>query len=388
MSVARFNMAHRSYTEHTVTLERIRAVAKELGVHVATMMDTGHSIVSTGPLKTPDVQLHEGSQVRIITDREIEGDATTISCNDRKLSDHVDIGDTLLVDDGSLTLKVSGVGPHIIDTVAMNALRLTPRKKLVVLGKPSPISAQSATSDITTWAGPNKVDIVVVPGLLTKKDAVALRQSLGSYRPLIFGKVNTAESIEACTTMLEELDGVVISRRDLALSLAPEKIAMIQKFVVERCNAAGKPIFISSQILDSMVDRPRPTRAEVSDVANAVLDGTDGMILSARIEEGQFALEALEAMTRTCREAESAVIEEDLFDHLRAQVTRPLRVPNAIASAGILAAMEIRCKVLLTVSSSGNTARELARYRPKAAIIAITSTEAVANQMSVLRGVT
>ncbi|KAH0480746.1 MAG: uncharacterized protein KVP18_001833 [Porospora cf. gigantea A] len=386
MSVVRFNMAHRSSTEHTVTLERLRAAAKELGVHVAAMMDTGHSIFLTGPLKTPDVQLHQGSQVRIVTDREIEGDATTISCNHRKLSDHVDIGDTLLLDDGSLTLKVSGVGPHIIDTVAMNATRLTPRRKLVVLGKP--LSTQSATSDITTWAEPNNVDIVVVPGLLTKRNVVALRLSLGTYRPLIFGKVNTVESIEACTTILEELDGVVISRGDLALALAPEKIAMIQKFVVEKCNAAGKPTFISTQVLESMADCPRPTRAEVSDVANAVLDGTDGMILSARIEEGQYALEALEAMTRTCREAERAVIEEDLFARVRSHVTRPIKVPNAIASAGIMTAMEIQCKLLLTISSSGNTARELARYRPKAAILAVTASEAVANQMSALRGVT
>jgi pyruvate kinase len=374
VDVVRLNFSHGEHAQHLEVMQATREIAAHLGRPIALLQDLSGPKIRIGRLKEDKpVELRNGARIAITTDESIEGTDKIISTTYEPLPRDVTPGDRILLDDGNLELRVVRASLHEVECEVVDGGWLKPKKGMNLPGVKlsTPALTEKDRRDLA-FGVKNGVDYVALSFVRQAADVTeckALIKSLGGTCPVI-AKIEKREAIDDLTAILEATDGVMVARGDLGVELSTEEVPTLQKRIIERANAAGKVVITATQMLESMVDNPRPTRAEASDVANAILDGTDGIMLSAETASGRYPVEAVETMARI------ACYTEEHYGAFRtpARVSIPTAsvVANALARVARTVAEELGCKLIIAFTESGTTAHLLSTYRPRAPVAAVT----------------
>ncbi|MGE5591111.1 MAG: pyruvate kinase [Bacillota bacterium] len=388
MSVARLNMSHGSHEEHQRRIEAVREAARATGRQIGIMLDLKGPEIRIGTFPNGQVILREG-QIFTFTVRPGVGSSTAVSVGHEGLVRDVNPGATLLLDDGNLVLEVVEVGAEDVRARVVVGGVLSDRKKINLPGASVSLPAVSEqdVADIR-FAVDQGVDFIAASFVRDAAGILSIREiveSAGS-RVDIIAKIESQQGVQNMDEILGVADGLMVARGDLGVEVPTEDVPLLQKRLIERCNAAGKPVITATQMLESMVSHPRPTRAEASDVANAILDGTDAIMLSAETATGKYPVETVRVMARIAEKAETALDYAAVLDR-RAATAHPT-VTDAISHATVTTALDLGAAAILTSTQSGHTARMVSKYRPQAPIIAVVPAERVARRLSLVWGVT
>jgi pyruvate kinase len=379
MNVARINMAHGTHDEHREVIERVRAIARSLGVPVAVMADTKGPAIRTGELKTEKIFLRQGQKLTLV-EEPVLGDETQISISYKGLSQYIRPGMKILLANGEIELGVLEVYPGQIVCEVKNSRELGERKRVSVPEVALPGIAQSDEDDIL-FAKAVGVDYIAASFIQTGLDIDHIRKLLGLTDIEIIAKIETREAARNIDDIIAASDGVMVARGDLGVELPPEEVPLLQKEIVKKCNRAGKPVIIATQMLKSMTESPTPTRAEVADVANAILDGADAVMLSEETAVGKYPVEAVRMMSRI-----AARIERSSAIYRRYETSEGT-VTEAIGESACQIADRIGAAAIIPSTTSGSTAKLVAKFRPRTPIIAVTYTERVRNKLALVWGV-
>lgn len=389
MNVARINFSHGTHSEHGKVIRRVRDCADEMGVSISILADLQGPKIRVGEMEGGSQLLKAGEYVTI-TSEDLTGSSERIPIDYPGLANDASEGNRILIDDGLLELKI----------VKKNGSDLVAR---VVVGGP-----------LKSRKGVNLPDVKLSMASLTEKDRkdldYAVRQGVdylamsfvrhandlmevtSRVRALdsdagVIAKIEKPEAVDLVDDIIEEANGVMVARGDLGIEIDSEKVPLIQKRIIEKCRIAGKPVITATQMLDSMINNPRPTRAESSDVANAVLDGTDAVMLSGETAVGDHPLEALRTMDNICRSVEGN--SSRIFGTLefRKPEWKEKQVIESLAYATVMLADNVDARAISTITHSGSTARRISKFRPRVPIIAFTESDVVRRQLSLVWGV-
>jgi len=303
-------------------------------------------------------------------------------------------GNMILCADGSLSLKVKSVGADFVMTEVMNNCKLGERKNCNLPGVKVdlPVLQEKDKEDLLKFGIPNGVDFVAASFVQSKEDVEFIRKTLGirGRSIKIISKIENEAGLENFDGIVEASDGIMVARGDLGMEIPPEKVFLAQKLMIHKCNIAGKPVVTATQMLESMTAAPRPTRAEASDVANAVLDGTDCVMLSGETAGGAFPENAVTIMRKICEEAELALEYQSQYQSLRAAMVArfgKMSQVESVCSSAVKTSLDADGPLIVALTETGHTARLIAKYRPKCPILAITASETVSRQLLSVRGV-
>lgn len=386
MNVARLNFSHGSHEEHAVRIETIRACAKGLGRNVAILLDTKGPEIRTGILEDGQITLKAGDSF-ILTTEDILGNQERVSVTYDRLPEDTYVGATILVDDGLIELHVESISGDEIHCRVVNGGILKNRKgiNLPKIATKLPGITEKDVADITFGIRMN-VDFIAASFVRKASDILQIREILEEYGAdiSIIAKIENEEGVTNAVNILEVADGLMVARGDLGVEIPAEEVPIVQKNLIAACNEAGKPVITATQMLDSMQNNPRPTRAEASDVANAIFDGTDAIMLSGETAAGKYPIESVEMMDRIARKVEaSSIYKRGRSYTAQDQVT----LTDAMAKAVTGTAQTLDAKAILTPTESGYTAISVSKYRPFCPIIAVTPYEKVVNRLGVVWGV-
>ncbi len=388
MDVARLNFSHGTHEEHAARLARLRQAAREEGRFLAVMLDTKGPEIRTGLLREEKVVLQEGARL-VLTTEEVLGDASRVTVDYPRFPQVVRPGSSVLIDDGMIALKVLEVRENEVECEVVSGGVLGARKGVNLPGVPLDLPAltEKDIADIN-FGIDHEVDYIAASFVRTASDVLAIRRLLEARDAdiHIIAKIESEEGVKNIDEIIRVADGIMVARGDLGVELPPEEVPLVQKKIIEKCNRAGKPVVTATQMLESMVRNPRPTRAEASDVANAILDGTDAIMLSGETAAGKYPVEAVKMMARIAERTEKALDYPRLLQ-ARAEVA-PRTVTDAISHATCTTALDLGAGAIITVTSSGFTARMVSKYRPQAPIIAATPSEKVCRKLCLVWGVT
>jgi len=370
MNVARMNFSHGDFPEHQTRYDTLQAVMKETGKLVAILQDLGGPKIRIGTFKNKTIMLHEDSTFTLTTD-EIEGDETKVHINYPELPKEVKKGTTIMLQDGTKRLEVQEVKGNDIITKVIVGGRLSDHKGVNVPG--ANLSVKSLTekdrADVE-FGIKNKVDFIALSFVRRASDIVELREILDKTgsKAHIIAKIETPEAVDNLDAILAVTDGIMVARGDLAIEIPAEEVPLVQKLIINKCNMAGKPVITATQMLESMVKNPVPTRAEVSDIANAIIDGTDAIMLSEETTLGDFPIEAVKLMTKVAVRIEEEVYTRDTI----AEYDESKGVTDVVCQAAVRATHSVGASLIVALTRSGRTARMLARYRPAEPILALS----------------
>jgi len=386
MDVARLNFSHGTHEEHGRVIQRLRTVAKRENRTICILQDLPGPKIRTGPLKShAPIKLETGSQITI-TPRALDGTPKMISTTFPDLANEVEPGARVLLADGLIELCVLAIDGQDVEGRVINGGELGEHKGINLPGIALSIPALTEKDKTDLEFGlKHGVDMVAVSFVRSASDVVNAKQIIAAHRediPVI-AKLEKPQAIEHLEEILEVTDGVMVARGDLGVEMPPEKVPVIQKHVIRRCAEWRKPVITATQMLESMVENPRPTRAEASDVANAVFDGSDAVMLSAETATGQYPREAVAMMAKIVIEAEHNM--RDLPPRRRDR--RSLGIAETICESIAHAAEDLKMGAIAVFTESGNTARMISKYRPKAGIYAFSHSLTVCNRMNLLWGV-
>jgi pyruvate kinase len=390
MDVSRLNFSHGTLDEHLQVLRNVREASARTSVPVTVLQDLQGPKIRVGDLGMPSVELKAGGQL-IITTEKVMGDASRVSTDFKDLPKYVHPGEMILIDDGRMRLRVVEVrNEEIVCDVVIGGV-LSAHKGINLPGVPvSSPSLMPKDLDDLEWGIRNGVDYIALSFVRTAGDIRQLRQAIRELSPVgggppVVAKIEKPQAVAHLDAIITEADGVMIARGDLGVELPPEEIPVLQKRITRKCNAAGKPVIIATQMLESMIQNPVPTRAEASDVANAVVDGADAVMLSGETSVGKYPLETVEIMGRIIR-----TVESERPEHLRLPESSHGTVADrhdALGRAACVLAEQMKAAAIVTVTNSGQTARALARYRPEIPIIAVTDSDQTLRQLGIVWGV-
>ncbi|MBZ4653863.1 MAG: pyruvate kinase [Peptococcaceae bacterium] len=387
MNVARLNFSHGSHDEHRQRIMNIRQASKELGIPVAIMLDTKGPEIRTGLLEQGKIELKAGEEI-ILTTEEIMGTAKRISISYPGLPGDVSEGVQILLDDGLIALRVKKVEGTEIHCVIENGGELGNRKGVNVPGVQInlPAMTQKDIDDITFGVQEN-VDFIAASFIRSASDVLAIRkllEDLGADIDII-SKIENHQGVMNLDEIIQVSDGIMVARGDLGVEIPAEEVPLVQKTMIEKCNIAGKPVITATQMLDSMIRNPRPTRAEASDVANAIFDGSDAIMLSGETAAGKYPLLAVQTMSRIALRAEESLNWRELIKKRALTVART--TTEAISHATCATALSLGAAAIITATKSGSTAHMVSKYRPQAPIIAVTPQEKVYRKLLLVWGV-
>jgi len=392
VDVFRLNFSHGSHEDHARTLERVRAVSRHLGKPVAILQDLQGPKIRTGPLKAgkAGVQLAVGGELTITTEGELAGDERLVSTTYPHLAEDVRPGDRLLVDDGLLELRVVATDGVRVRAQVVEGGRLGQNKGINLPGVALRAEALTEKDRLDLAFGvANGVDYVALSFVRTPGDVRTCRaemERLGRVVPIV-AKIEKPEAVESLDGILEAADGLMVARGDLGVELPPERVPVIQKDICRKALPRGKPVIIATQMLNSMIDHPRPTRAEATDVASAVWDGADAVMLSGETAAGRFPLQAVQMMDRMVRAAEAGVAQWEAKVGSLARDGGAARPPEVIAAAACEAARVAGAVAIACFTKTGETARLLARLRPGVPVVAFSPEESINRRLALHWGV-
>ena len=385
MNVARFNFSHGSYEEHKGRLDMLKAIRTELGKPVAALLDTKGPEIRLKEFKN-GVEMLEAGQTFTLTTREVEGTKEICSITYKDLPQDVHEGGTIMLDDGLIKLAIKSVSDTDIVCEVLNSGKIKTKKGVNVPGVhlSMPYLSQRDRDDII-FGIQQGFDFIAASFVRTAQDVYDIRNLLNEYDShiRIIAKIENREGVNNIDSILAAADAVMVARGDLGVEIDFTELPGIQKSVIDRSFSFGKPIVTATQMLDSMMVNPRPTRAEISDVANAIYDGTSAIMLSGETAAGDYPVEALKTMSAIAERTEN---EEHYRPQRHAEIQ--ISVSDATAHAACLTAKDVNAAAIVTVSESGNTARLLSKYRPKQPIIACVMDEQVQRQLSLSWGIT
>ena len=388
MNVARFNFSHGSYEEHKGRLDNLKAIRAELGKPVAALLDTKGPEIRLKEFKN-GVEMLEAGQTFTLTTREVEGTKEICSITYKDLPQDVHEGGTIMLDDGLIKLRITNVTDTDITCEVLNSGKIKTKKGVNVPGVhlSMPYLSQRDRDDII-FGVQQGFDFIAASFVRTAQDVYDIRNLLNEYDSniRIIAKIENREGVNNIDSILAAADAVMVARGDLGVEIDFTELPGIQKSVIDRSFSFGKPIVTATQMLDSMMVNPRPTRAEISDVANAIYDGTSAIMLSGETAAGAYPVEALKTMSAIAERTENEVHYRDnrLVDASNGQIS----VSDATAHAACLTAKDVNASAIVTVSESGNTARLLSKYRPAQPIIACVMNEQVQRQLAISWGIT
>jgi len=380
MNVMRLNFSHGDFAEHLCRVKSLRIATEKTGITAAILQDLGGPKIRIGMFKTESIVLKPGAKFTITTD-EIEGDETRVSVNYPNFAKEVEKGHIVFLHDGKKKLEVLEVkGNDVICKVLVGG---DIKGKRGVNLPDSDLTISSITEkdrkDLE-FGIKNKVDFIALSFVRHAKDIIELREILkkAKSQARIIAKIETPQAIKHIDEIISLADGIMVARGDLAIEVPAEQVPALQKMIIKKCNEAGKPVITATQMLESMIKSPVPTRAEVSDVANAIIDGTDAIMLSEETTLGDFPLEAVEVMNRVAISIESTITNHQL---LRAVLHTPLQqVGESVTASVVKTADRIGAKYVVALTNSGTSARLISRFKPNQPVIVFTPNESTFRQ--------
>jgi pyruvate kinase len=388
MNVARLNFSHDSHVEHRKRLETVRQAARELGANVAVMLDTKGVKIRTGRVEGGVARLVTGEAFTLYTDGRV-GDARGASVSYAELPDEVAPGSKILIDDGALELQVEKVETNAIVCRITRGGNLTDRKGVNLPGTflGMPVMTSENRADLV-FAVENGVDYIAASFVRGREDVREIRQVLAEHNaniPII-AKIEAAVGVQKLDEIVAEADGTMVARGDLGVEIPLQEVPLTQKKIIRTTVMNGKPVITATQMLDSMRSSPLPTRAEVSDVANAILDGTSAVMLSNETAAGKYPVEAVRTMASLALEAETGLRE---YGHLQqVAAMRTYEVTEAVSQAAITMANHLQAAAIIALTESGRTARYISKYRPRCPIFGVSHSQSVVRAFAMNWGVT
>lgn len=388
MNVARLNFSHGDFEEHGNRIKTIRQASEELGKSIAILLDTKGPEIRTGKLKEEPIELVQDEFITLTTE-EILGDKDRLSITYKDLPGDVEVGSTILIDDGLIGLTVVDIQGTEIKCRIVNGGTIKSKKGVNVPGVAIslPGITEKDANDIK-FGIEQGIDFIAASFVRKASDVLEIRELLernNATHIQIISKIENQQGVDNLDEILEVSDGLMVARGDLGVEIPAEDVPLVQKRMIEKCNRAGKPVITATQMLDSMQRNPRPTRAEASDVANAIFDGTDAIMLSGETAAGKYPVESVLTMSRIAEKAESALEYREIF--LKQSNAQQTTVTEAISQAVANSALELNAKAIITSTETGYTARMVSKYRPKAPIIAVTTEDQTLRRLALNWGV-
>jgi len=387
MNVARFNFSHGNHAEHSVRIAMVRAAAAKVKKPVAILLDTKGPEMRLGDFEEGKVTVEQGQKF-IITSREVAGTKEICSVNHKLLPKEVAAGNQILLADGLVSLMVDFVDGDDIHTTVQNTGVIGNRKRVAAPGVSvnlPPLSEQDVKDVL--FGAENGMDFIAASFIQRAADVLAIRKLLEDAKSdiHIISKIENAEGVKNIDEIIKVSDGVMVARGDLGVEIPTEEVPLVQKMIIAKCNKMGKPVITATQMLESMISNPRPTRAEAGDIANAILDGTDAVMLSGETANGDYPVEAVEIMAKISIRTEEALKYGEML-YSRGEATQRTTT-EAISHATVQVAHELNAASIITDTQSGYAARMVSKYRPKAQIVAVTPNQRVIHKMLLMWGV-
>ncbi|PWA11117.1 pyruvate kinase [Pueribacillus theae] len=388
MNVARLNFSHGNHEEHLARINNIREAEEQAGKTIAILLDTKGPEIRTGMMENGEIKLEEGKELIISMD-EVIGTPEKISVTYTGLAQDVKAGDRILLDDGLIELEVIEKSTKEIKTRILNGGTLTNTKGVNVpnvrVNLPGITEKDAEDIEFGIKYG---VDFIAASFVRRSSDVLEIREILEKNDATsihIIPKIENQEGVDNIAGILEVSDGLMVARGDLGVEIPAEEVPLVQKMLIHECNTAGKPVITATQMLDSMTRNPRPTRAEASDVANAIFDGTDAIMLSGETAAGKYPVETVETMHKIASRTEQALDYREILRNRSRESF--ITTTNAISQSVSYTALNLDASAIITATESGHTARMISKFRPKAPIIAVTSYQGVCRKLSLVWGI-
>lgn len=388
MNVARLNFSHGNHQEHKKRIDTIKEIEKELSNPIGIMLDTQGPEIRTGDLETGEVELTSGEEFTLVTDK-IKGNSKQVSVTYKNLPQELEEGSIILLDDGLIELEVKEVYKDSVCCKILNGGILGSHKGINIPDVKSNIPAltDKDKSDIK-FGIKNGIHFVAASFIRTAADVIEIRKLLKNEWAKdikIIAKIENQEAVSNIDDIINVADGIMIARGDLGVEIAAEKVPIVQKEIINKCNKLAKPVITATQMLDSMIRNPRPTRAEASDVANAIYDGTDAIMLSGESAIGKYPVESVKTMARIAEETEKSDSYKSIFANRSAHDSET--VTEAISFASCKTAEDLDAQAIITATGSGYTARMVSKNRSLTPIIATTPNDAVRHTLTLSWGI-
>lgn len=385
VDVFRLNFSHGTHEDHLKVINYVRELNEELGCKICLLQDLQGPKIRVNEME-PNIEIKRGQDL-LITTKEVLGNSQIVSTSYKKLPKDVKVGDMILIDDGKIELKVKEVRSEDVLTEVVYGGLLKSRKGINLPF--TKVSAPSLTEkDLTDleFGIKNDVDWIALSFVRKAFDIQSMRAIIDSHNSAarIVAKIEKPEALSNIDEIIAETDGVMVARGDLGVEIWMEEVPMVQKMLVEKCNRAGKPVIVATQMMESMIENPRPTRAETNDVANAVMDGADALMLSAETASGKYPLEVIRSMVRTVASVEK---NPKIYYHFRpVDKNSPYYIHDNFVLAACKLAKDVGAKAIVGMSQSGYTAFQSSAYRPNANIFVFTSNASLLNKINLVWG--
>ena len=388
MSIARLNLSHGDRQQHAIAADRVRKVANSIGVPVGIMVDVPGIKYRTGVLASGVINIKKNDRLTL-TSRDVVGTPELVAVTPPGIHRDVTVGAQLMLDDGFMELRVLGVSDLDVDCEVVRGGRLTERRGVATPGRtPSQSFPDQRAKDALEFAAKQEADFVALSTITTVKNIEVAREILGQHglkNPYVISKIERPEAVDNFDSILDASDGIMVARGDMGVEVPLSDVPVIQKDIIARCNAKGKPVITATQMLESMIKSPVPTRAEVTDVANAIFDGTDAIMLSGETSIGDYPDEAVAVMVEVATKAEEALPYDRMLVEKRGQ-TEP-HTDDAIAYNACQTAHQLNASVIVAFTESGSTAGRVSKYRPRSRILALTPSERGERRLTLRWGV-
>jgi len=390
MNVARINFSHGTHEDHKAKIDKIKKLRNELDIPVAILLDTRGPEIRTGRLENNAVNLIPGNEITLTTE-EIIGNDTRVSITYEHLPQNLANDDTLMIDDGLIELTVKKITDTEVLCDIISGGLLGNNKSVNVPGVSIDMPYISGADQKDILFGiENDVDFMAISFVRAPqdiKDVRSLLQSYGNYNIQLIAKIENTEGVENIIDIINESDGIMVARGDMGVEIPFEELPHIQKSIITSCNSAGKIVITATQMLESMIKSPRPTRAEITDVANAIYDGTSAIMLSGETAIGTYPIRCLETMSKIAEKTESCIDYKNFSKNANSSNKLEMNITNSISDATCRAAQDLNAAAIAVVTLSGQSARMISKYHPETPIIAVTPNKKTYLQLALSWGV-